>query len=167
MINKLYRKEHSHKDDKNWTAGDNLKWRQEYAPPILKDIREKLDTLLALPDKDLPPKSDLYTAVHYMDSEWNAVKGIFTRGDTSLDNNLCEMQNRYVSKSRRNSLFFITDDGAKRGTMFYSLTLPCMLNGIDSFEYFTDVIDRVARMKPKSPVEQYRELLPDKWKKQD
>ena len=49
MINKLYRKEHSHKDDKNWTAGDNLKWRQEYAPPILKDIRGKLDTLLALP----------------------------------------------------------------------------------------------------------------------
>jgi hypothetical protein len=32
---------------------------------------------------------------------------------------------------------------------------------------FTDVIDRVAGMKPKSPVEQYRELLPDKWKKQD
>ena len=63
MINKLYRKEHSHKDDKDWTAGDNLKWRQEYAPPILKDIREKLDTLLALPDKDLPPKSDLYTPV--------------------------------------------------------------------------------------------------------
>ena len=83
-----------------------------------------------------------------MDSEWDAVKGIFTRGDTSLDNNLCEMQNRYVSKSRRNSLFFITDDGARRGAMFYSLTLSCMLNGIDSFEYFTDVIDRVARMKP-------------------
>ena len=57
--------------------------------------------------------------------------------------------------------------GGRRGAMFYSLTLPCMLNGIDSFEYFTDVIDRVARMKPKSPVEQYRELLPDKWKKQD
>ena len=55
----------------------------------------------------------------------------------------------------------------RRGTMFYSLTLPCMLIGIDSFEYFTDVIDSVARMKPKSPVEQYRELLPDKWKKQD
>ena len=51
--------------------------------------------------------------------------------------------------------------------MFYSLTLSCMLNGIDSFEYFTDVIDSVARMKPQSPVEQYRELLPDKWKKQD
>ena len=57
--------------------------------------------------------------------------------------------------------------GGRRGAMFYSLTLQCMLIGIDSFEYFTDVIDRVARMKPKSPVEQYRELLPDKWKKQD
>ena len=43
-------------------------------------------------------------------------------------------------------------------------TAASWVNGIDSFEYFTDVIDRVARMKPKSPVEQYRELLPDKWK---
>lgn len=167
LINWLYRKEHKHKDDKDWTAEDNLGWRREYAPPILREIREKLDVLLALPDKDLSPKSDLYTALHYMDSEWDAVKGIFTRGDTSLDNNLCERQNRYVSKSRRNSLFFITDEGAGRGAMFYSLTLSCMLNGIDAFEYFTDVIDRIARMNPKCPIEQYRDLLPDKWEKQD
>jgi hypothetical protein len=51
--------------------------------------------------------------------------------------------------------------------MFYSLTLSCMLNGVDAFEYFTDVIDKVAQMNPKSPIEKYRELLPDKWTKQN
>lgn len=65
LINKLYREEHKHRNDKDWTADDNLKWRQEYAPPILREIKEKLDILLALPDKELPPKSDLYTAVHF------------------------------------------------------------------------------------------------------
>ena len=167
LINKLYREEHKHRNDKDWTADDNLKWRQEYAPPILREIKEKLDILLALPDKELPPKSDLYTAVHFLDSEWNAMEGIFTRGDTALDNNLCESQNLYVAKSRRNSLFFITDEGARRGAMFYSLTLSCMLNGVDAFEYFTDVIDKVAQMNPKSPIEKYRDLLPDKWTKQN
>ena len=115
LINKLYREEHKHRNDKDWTADDNLKWRQEYAPPILREIKEKLDILLALPDKELPPKSDLYTAVHFLDGEWNAMEGIFTRGDTD-------------------SLFFITDEGARRGAMFYSLTLSCMLNGVDAFE---------------------------------
>lgn len=167
LINKLYREEHKHRNDKDWTADDNLKWRQEYAPPILREIKEKLDILLALPDKELPPKSDLYTAVHFLDSEWNAMEGIFTRGDTALDNNLCESQNLYVAKSRRNSLFFITDEGARRGAMFYSLTLSCMLNGVDAFEYFTDVIDKLAQMNPKSPIEKYRNLLPDKWTKQN
>ena len=89
----------------------------------------------------------------------------FSLVETLPDNNLCEQQNRYVSKSRRNSLFFITDESAERGAMFYSLTLSCLLNGIDTSEYFADVIDKVARMKPKTPIEQYRDLLPDKWKK--
>ena len=93
------------------------------------------------------------------------MEGIFTRGDTALDNNLCEQQNRYVSKSRCNSLFFITNESAERGAMFYSLTLSCLLNGIDTSEYFADVIDRIAQMKPKTPIEQYRDLSPDKWKK--
>ena len=81
LINKLYREEHKHRNDKDWTADDNLKWRQEYAPPILREIKEKLDILLALPDKELPPKSDLYTAVHFLDGEWYAMEGIFTRGE--------------------------------------------------------------------------------------
>ena len=51
--------------------------------------------------------------------------------------------------------------------MFYSLTLSCMLNGVDAFEYFTDVIDKLAQMNPKSPIEKYRDLLPDKWTKQN
>ena len=164
-LNKFYRKEHLHKDDKNWTVDDNLRWRQEYAPPILNEIRQKLDRFLSLPEEELPPKDDLYKAVHYLDSEWKAMEGIFTRGDTALDNNLCEQQNRYVSKSRSNSLFFITDESAKRGAMFYSLAMSCLLNGIDTFEYFADVIDRIALMKPKTPIEEYRDLLPDKWKK--
>ncbi len=41
LCNDIYRNERKHKiGEKDWTVGDNLKWRQEYAPPILKDLKE-------------------------------------------------------------------------------------------------------------------------------
>ena len=61
----------------------HFKWRQEYAPDILADIRELLDKMLAR--TDILPKSDLAEAVGYLDMEWDAVVDIFKRGDTNLD----------------------------------------------------------------------------------
>ena len=52
------------------------------------------------------PKSELKEAVTYLRNEWNAVVDIFNYGDTYLDNNIVERMNRYISLSRKNSLFF-------------------------------------------------------------
>ena len=62
----------------------------------------------------LLPKTDKHEAVHYMLNEWDALMNIFTRGDYHLDNNLVERLNRYISLSRRNSLFFGSHTGARR-----------------------------------------------------
>ena len=165
LINELYQMEHQHKIGiDGWTAEKNLSWRKKYAPRILKKIRKKLDQLAA--DPEMLPKSDRYNAVHYMLNEWDAIENIFTRGDYNLDNNLVERLNRYISLSRRNSLFFGSHKGAKRAAMFYSLACSCRLLGINFFEYISDVINRVAAITPKKPIDiqQYRELLPDRWK---
>ena len=82
-------------------------------------IKKKLDRMAA--DNRLLPKTEKYDAVHYMLNEWDALMNIFTRGDYHLDNNLVERLNRYISLSRRNSLFFGSHAGARRATMFYSL----------------------------------------------
>ena len=165
LINELYQEEHKHRIGKDgWTAEKNLRWRRKYAPKILKKIRKKLDRLAA--DPEMLPKSDRYNAVHYMMNEWDAIENIFTRGDYSLDNNLVERLNRYISLSRRNSLFFGSHKGAGRAAMFYSLACSCRLLGINFFEYITDVINRAAAIPPKKPIDiqKYRELLPDRWK---
>ena len=165
LINELYQEEHKHRIGKDgWTAEKNLRWRRKYAPKILKKIRKKLDRLAA--DPEMLPKSDRYNAVHYMMNEWDAIENIFTRGDYSLDNNLVERLNRYISLSRRNSLFFGSHKGAGRAAMFYSLACSCRLLGINFFEYITDVINRAAAIPPKEPIDiqKYRELLPDRWK---
>ena len=64
---------------------------------------------------DLLPKSELQEAITYLRNEWNAVVDIFNYGDTYLDNNMVERMNRYISLSRKNSLFFGSHKGAERG----------------------------------------------------
>ena len=129
---------------------------------ILKEIRKRLDRMAA--DQKILPKSDRYNAVHYMLTEWEAIENIFTRGDYHLDNNLVERLNRYISLSRRNSLFFGSHKGAQRAAMFYSLACSCRLNNVNFFEYISDVINRTALMQPNTDIREYRALLPDKWK---
>ena len=40
----------------------------------------------------------------------------------------------------------------------------CRLNGVNFFEYISDVINKAAALPPNTPLEKYRMLLPDKWK---
>lgn len=73
---------------------------------------------------------------------------------------------RVVSMSRRSSLFAASHQGAKRSALFYSLACSCRLHDIDTFEYFKDIIERVAKISDVSRQEQkLRELLPDKWRR--
>jgi hypothetical protein len=163
LVNEFYQNDHKHIIGKDgWTVEDNLRWRREYAPKILKEIRKRLDRMAA--DPEMLPKSDKYNAVHYMLNEWDAIENIFTRGDYHLDNNLVERLNRYISLSRRNSLFFGSHKGARRAAMFYSLACSCRLNNINFFEYISDVINRTALMQPNTDIKKYRALLPDQWK---
>lgn len=164
IINRLYHKSHKHKVGENgWTVQKNLAYRQEYASDILSDLKDKLEEISSR--EDLLPKSDLAQAVGYALNEYNAICDIFSRGDTSLDNNLIERINRYVSLSRRNSLFFGSHEGARRASILYSIAISCKLNGINAFDYIKDVIDKTAEWQPNTPLEKYREILPDRWKK--
>ena len=165
LLSELYHKEHEHEIGKDgWTADDNLKWRRQYAPTILGKIRKELDRLLKIPESELPPKSDLYKAVHYLDKEFNAISNIFTMGDSFLDNNLVERYNRYFSMSRRSSLFFGSHHGAERAAVLYSIVLSCKMNGINVYNYIADTLQRTAEWQPNTPLEKYRDMLPDKWK---
>ena len=110
------------------------------------------------------PKEDLTLAINHIQKEWSAITAIFSRGDTNLDNNLIERYNRYFSISRRNSLFFGSHKGAERGAVLYTLALSCRMNNINFFDYIKDIINQTSDWQPNTPLEKYRELLPDKWK---
>lgn len=165
LFNLLYDREHRHRiGHDGWTVADNLKWRREYAPPILERIKAELDSVKGNPA--VPKDSDLMGAVTYALNEWEWVPGIFSGGDYDLDNNLIERMQRLVSLLRRNSLFFGSHKGGETAAMYLSLVVSCRLNGVDVMEYISDILNRCCSWAPTTPLEKYRDLLPDRWKPQ-
>ena len=161
IINSLYRKEHEIEED--WTPDIILKYRQEYAPPILASLKIKLLKVQA--DPQTLPGSPLSKAVNYTLGEYDALCNYILRHDYALDNNRIERLMRYISLSRKNSLFCGSHAGAERTALIYSLACSCRLNGINTFEYFADILNRLAYISPTAPDEVYRELLPHHWSK--
>ena len=161
IINSLYRKEHE--IEKDWTPDKILKHRQEYAPPILASLKIKLLKVQA--DPQTLPESPLAKAVKYTLGEYSALCNYILRHDYALDNNAIERQMRYISLSRRNSLFCGSHAGAERTALIYSLACSCRLHGINTFEYFADILNRLAYISPNAPDEVFQELLPHLWSK--
>ena len=163
LLNQLYQQEHQHRiGEKGWTEKDNLKWRKRYAPPILRQIKQEIKRILARPDLD--PQGELYGATIYLRNEMRDVENIFRGGRYDLDNNEVERYNRYISLSRRNSLFFGSHKGAKNGAVLYSLACSCKMQGVRFFDYITDVLNHNLTISIDAKPEIYRQLLPDRWK---
>ena len=79
--------------------------------------------------------------------------------------NAIERLMRYISLSRRNSLFCGSHQGAKRAALIYSLACSCRLNNINSFEYFKDLLTKLIDINPNTDHETIRNLLPHKWQR--
>ena len=161
IINKLYQKEH--KIPPGYSPGQILEYRSLYAPAILNELKEKL--LRIKGQKSTLPKSSLSKAVNYTLKEYPALCNYILKPEYELDNNAIERVNRYISLSRRNSLFSGSHMGAKRTALFLSLACSCRINGINTFEYFKDLLSRFVMVNPNTDKKFLRELLPDKWNK--
>lgn len=130
IINRLYTGEH--KIPPQYSPEQVLAQKKKYAEPILKELKDKLLALQA--DRNILPKSALAKAVNYALKEYPALCNYILKLEYELDNNAIERQNRYISLSRRNSLFAGSHKGAKRSALIYSLACSCRLNGINTFE---------------------------------
>jgi len=160
-INLLYRIEDGMPEE--WDAAKRFACRNEKAPAVLKELKEKL--LLIKNDPQTLPSTPLSVATNYMLNEFDTIENYLQDVAYTLDNNAIERANRYISLNRRNSLFFGSHKGAKRSALLFSLACSCRMHGINTYEYFTDILSRMAYLPPNAPFEILREWLPDKWKK--
>jgi transposase len=155
LIARLYRIE-TLADVKELSVDERTQLRQQRSVAVLEKLKRWLVTTL----ESEPPSSDLAKAAAYPLNHWQALTRFVDDGRLSLDNNLCEQQQRAIALGRRNFLFCGSHDAARRAANLYSLTRSCALHNIPPLPYFTDVLRKLADGWPQS---QILDLLPDRW----
>lgn len=135
------------------------KWIEE-SLKVYKYLEEKLRAIEREPE--ILPNHVLCKAVAYCLNELESVHNIIKSTHYDLDNNEIERPMRYISISRRNSLFCGSNAGAGRTATLYSLAISCRLNNVNTFSYFKEVIQSLAEC-PTMTKKEMRNLLPDKW----
>jgi transposase len=143
-------------DAQNLDPEQRQKLRQQKTTPILNRFKRWLTKTAARE----PPQSALAQACAYSLNHWDALTRFVDDGRLGPDNNLCERQIRSLAVGRRNYLFARSDVGAERAAVLYSLMRTCALHGVPSYEYLTDVLEKLAAGWPQARIAQ---LLPDAW----
>ncbi len=135
------------------------KWKEE-SLKVYNALEKELRKIEQ--DSDTLGNTILSKATAYCLNELESIYNIIISSDYDLDNNTIERPMRYISISRRNSLFCGSNNGAERTATLYSIAISCRLNNVNTFSYFKDVIQRLAENQQMTN-EKLRELLPDKW----
>jgi transposase len=136
--------------------GEQLRLLREQASrPVLEQLR---GYLLQIRD-ELLPKSEAGQAVAYVLKNWTALTRYLEDGDLSIDNNHTERSLRGIAVGRNNWVFLGSDRGGKTMAVLRSFVASCELVKIDPFEWFRDVLSRVATHS----IQKLDELLPHRW----
>lgn len=106
------------------------------------------------------PKHRLNSAIEYTLPRWEALGRYILKGELEIDHNLIENQIRPVALGRKNYLFAGRHNGARRSAMIYSFLGTCKLQGIESYTWLKDILERI----PDHQVSRIHELLLQNWK---
>lgn len=107
------------------------------------------------------PGGLLAKATTYAKNQEKRWRRCFESGLFFIDNGEPERQIRYPAQGRRAYLFAGSDDGARRLATAYTLVAACRIEGINTWEYLTDVLEKLAANWPRDRLD---ELLPKAWK---
>ena len=130
--------------------------RQRESVPILRDIASwlKQSKRVAL------PKTPTGQAIHYAESQWDALNRYVEHGWLAIDNNVAERALRPIAIGRKNWLFAGSDQGGERAAIMYTMVMSAKRHELDVLAYLTDVLQRL----PSARMSEVPDFLPDRWK---
>jgi transposase len=130
--------------EQGMTAEERLAFHQAQSGPLM----EKLETWLKdqIAERKTEPNSGLGKAISYWKNHWKALTLFLRVAGAPLDNNVCERGLKRVILHRKNAMFFKTANGAHVGDIFMSLIHTCELNGVDPFNYLTQLQRRAEEL---------------------
>lgn len=150
LIDKLYKVE----DEARELSSDSRHLlRQEKSIPVLAEFKQFLQEA----QKSVLPKSTAGTAVIYASNQWDRLLRCFGSGEYDISNKWVENAIRPLAVGRRNWLFCDTPAGASASAMYYSLLMTAKANGLNPYDYLTNLFEKVPFAKN---VEDYEALLP-------
>ena len=89
--------------------------------------------------KKVEPNSQLGDTFRYMIKHREPLTLFLRVAGAPLDNNLCERILKRAILHRKNSMFYKTCRGAEVGDLLMSVISTCTMNGVNPFEYLTEV----------------------------
>jgi hypothetical protein len=123
---------------------ERLRFHQEHSLPVMNALRAWMETQFA--EKKVEPNSGLGDAIKYFLGHWDRLTLFLRQAGAPLDSNIVERALKRAILHRKNSLFYKTENGAEVGDLFMSLIHTCELNGVNPFDYLTELQKHAAEL---------------------
>ena len=144
-------------DVRDAAVEQRLATRRERSTPIYQDIVDWCRHY----EGDTPPKSPLGRAIGYLLRHEEALRRFEHDGTIPIDNVAAEHAFVPVALTRKNYLFFGSDNGGDWAAIVYTLLRCCQLVRIDPVAYLRDTLSVLSRKVRRVDVP---ELMPAQWK---
>ncbi|MBI4801079.1 MAG: IS66 family transposase [Elusimicrobia bacterium] len=136
VLGKVYKNDALAKKRK-MTDPERLRFHQGKSGSLMEKLHAWMEVQIA--QKKVEPNSGMGGAIGYMLKHWEKLTIFLRKAGAPLDNNICERALKKAILHRKNSLFYKTDNGARVGDVYMSLIHTCDLNGVDPFDYLTQL----------------------------
>lgn len=114
-----------------------LQFHQTQSGPKMDELKAWLTAQIE--QRKVEPNSGLGEAIAYMLKHWSELTLFLQQPGAPLDNNVCERALKKAILHRKNAYFYKTENGARVGDLFMSLIHTCELNGVNPFDYMTEL----------------------------
>ena len=130
------------------TAEKRLIYHQTYSAPIMTTLKRWIE--LQMQEKKVEPNSSLGKSFQYMLNHWKGLTMFLSVPGAMLDNNITERSLKIPIRSRKNSLFYKTENGAFVGGVLTSIIHTCVMAKENPLEYLI-ALQKNKRALVKSP----------------
>jgi hypothetical protein len=131
--------------EKAMSPADRLRFHQEQSGPLMNGLHVWMEAQLA--EHKTEPNSGLGKAITYLLNHWPKLTLFLKKPGAPIDNNIVERALKKAILNRKNALFYRTLNGAGVGDLFMSLIHTCELNGVNPFDYLTELQRHAEELK--------------------
>jgi hypothetical protein len=131
--------------EQEFSPEDRLRFHQEQSGPLMRQLQEWME--MQLTEHKTEPNSGLGKAISYFLNHWSKLTLFLRQPGAPIDNNVVERALKKAILNRKNALFYKTLNGAEVGDLFMSLIHTCELNGVNPFDYLTEVQRHAEELK--------------------